>query len=646
MNKHWIQCLGLAAALCAQLPAIAVERVEQGALVMENIPPIPEEIRAGLRQYSATRSARFSGWLPEQGLLISTRFGQTSQLHRVQKPLGMREQLTFFTEPVYRGAISRNPNVHGLVYARDEGGSENYQLYFLDLQSGQHRLLSDGRSRNGGVRWAPDGKRFAYSSTRRNQADTDIWVHDTRTGKDELVLDEGGYWFVQDWSDDGQHLLVQRYISINESQLKVLDLRTRQLTGIDLGEEKASVRSARFDRDGTHIFLVTDAGTDFPTLRRLNLRNGRFKALTTDQDWGVGNLARSRDGRYLAWTHNVDGIDRLRVLDLKRGKYLKLPEMPAGVIGGLEFHPYRAELGFHLSAANSPGDVWSLDLSHGKARLQRWTRSETGGLPESHFVLPELIRFQSFDGLDIPAFYYRPRGDGPFPVLVDIHGGPEGQERPVFNAFIQYLVNEMQVAVIAPNVRGSSGYGKRRLLMDNGYRREDSVKDIGALLDWVAARKELDSRRVVVYGGSYGGYMVLASLVHYNDRLAGGVDIVGISNFVTFLKNTKGYRRNLRRPEYGDERDEKMRAFLESISPANHADKISKPLFIIQGLNDPRVPASEAEQILAAVRANGGEAWYLLARDEGHGFRKKSNRDFMRASVVLFLRKVFGLESP
>ncbi len=620
----------------------AVERREMGNLVMEGIPEIPREVKEGLRQYAATRSARFSGWLPRGGVLISTRFGETSQLHRVRRPLAMREQLTFFSEPVYSGAVSSHPEVHGLVYGRDEGGNENYQLYFYDLESGKSRMLSDGKSRNGGVVWSPDGKRFAFSSTRRNQADTDVWVYDVRTGKDELVLAEGGYWFALDWSADGRRLLVQRYISINESWLGVLDLRSRKLTRIELGEEKASVRAAVFDRDGEHVYLVTDAGTDFPTLRRMNLSTGHFKALTTDADWGVRGLARSRDGRYLAWVHNVDAVDRLRVLDLKRGKQVKLPDLPAGVISRLQFHPHRHELGFSMTTPTSPGDVWSLDLRHGKPRLLRWTQSETGGLPPSRFVEPQLIRFTSFDGLEIPAFYYRPRGQGPFPVLVDIHGGPEGQERPSFNSFIQYLVNEMGIAVIAPNVRGSSGYGKKRLLMDNGYKREDSVRDIGALLDWVAGREDLDADKIVVYGGSYGGYMVLASLVHYNDRLAGGVDIVGISNFVTFLENTKGYRRNLRRPEYGDERDPKMRAFLESISPLNHADRISKPLFIIQGLNDPRVPASEAEQILAAVRANGGDAWYLLARDEGHGFRKKGNRDFMRAAVVMFLRKVLG----
>ncbi|MFW5660770.1 MAG: alpha/beta hydrolase family protein [Oceanicaulis sp.] len=274
----------------------------------------------------------------------------------------------------------------------------------------------------------------------------------------------------------------------------------------------------------------------------------------------------------------------------------------------------------------------------------RWTQSEVGGLDASSFVEPELITYESFDGLEIPGFYYRAEGEGPRPVIIDIHGGPESQERPGFNTSIQYWVNELGVSVITPNVRGSSGYGKDYVAMDNGFNREDSVRDIGALLDWVAGQPELDSERVVVYGGSYGGYMVLASMTHYSDRLAGGINIVGISNFVTFLENTNGYRRDLRRAEYGDERDPEMRAHLEAISPANQAERITAPLFIIQGANDPRVPASEAEQILAAVRAEGGDPWYLLALDEGHGFAKKSNRDFQRQAETMFLTEVLNLD--
>jgi dipeptidyl aminopeptidase/acylaminoacyl peptidase len=255
-----------------------------------------------------------------------------------------------------------------------------------------------------------------------------------------------------------------------------------------------------------------------------------------------------------------------------------------------------------------------------------------------------VIQYPTFDKVEgktrmIPAFYYRPtkKSNKPYPVVIDIHGGPEGQYKPRFQGVANYLINELGIALIAPNVRGSSGYGKSYLLLDNAEKREDSVKDIGALLDWIATRPELDKNRIAVFGGSYGGYMVLASMVHFSDRLACGVDIVGISNFVTFLKNTSAYRRDLRRAEYGDER--KIGDFLNKISPSTNAHKIKKPLFVIQGKNDPRVPASESEQIVKTVRKNKVPVWYQLATNEGHGFSKKYNRDFMYYSILLFFQE-------
>ena len=301
-------------------------------------------------------------------------------------------------------------------------------------------------------------------------------------------------------------------------------------------------------------------------------------------------------------------------------------------------------LGFTASGPTRTGDAWTLDLASGNTT--QWTFSEIGGLDSSMFVAPELIEYESFDGRKIPAFYYRPRGEGPFPVAIDIHGGPEAQAQPWFSSTRQYLLNEAGVAVLVPNVRGSSGYGRSYLALDNGYLREDSVKDIGALLDWLAQQTELDKDRVLVQGGSYGGYMVLAALVHYGDRLQAGIDVVGISNFVTFLENTKEYRQDVRRAEYGDERDPEMRAFLESISPLNHVDRIQSALLIGQGANDPRVPQSEADQMVAAVRKAGHDAWYFLAPDEGHGFAKKRNRDLWKRVSVLFVEQALGLREP
>jgi dipeptidyl aminopeptidase/acylaminoacyl peptidase len=305
----------------------------------------------------------------------------------------------------------------------------------------------------------------------------------------------------------------------------------------------------------------------------------------------------------------------------------------------LRWHNNGRDLGFTFSSARSPSDVYSIDVEAGT--LTRWTFSETGGLNAAEFSEPELIRWKSFDGLTITGFLYLPpkRFPGPRPVIVNIHGGPEGQSQPAFLGRNNYYLNELGIALIYPNVRGSTGFGKEFVNLDNGYKREDSVRDIGALLDWIAADPRLDSKRILVTGGSYGGYMTLAVMTHYSDRLCCGVDVVGISNFVSFLERTEAYRRDLRRAEYGDERDPKMREFLLSISPANNARKITKPLFVVQGKNDPRVPASESQQMVAAIRANGGTVWFLMADDEGHGFAKKKNQDFQFAATVVFLER-------
>jgi dipeptidyl aminopeptidase/acylaminoacyl peptidase len=394
-------------------------------------------------------------------------------------------------------------------------------------------------------------------------------------------------------------------------------------------------------KDKRGVFITSDEGSAYQRLKYYDLKKKTFTDLTTDIPWNITQIELSERGDNLAFIANEGGISSLYFLNTRTRKYKQFPDIPIGQVYGLDFHPNGNQLALVLNTPQTPGDIYVLNL---KTKLfERWTYSEVGGLPTDSFVIPELIHYETFDSVNdeprmIPSFYYKPKdGKGPFPVLIYIHGGPESQYKPYFSSLLQYYLNEMGIAVLAPNVRGSAGYGKDYLLMDNGYKREDSVKDIGKLLDWIERQPELDTDRVAVYGGSYGGYMVLSSMTHFNDRLACGIDYVGISNFVTFLENTKDYRRDLRRPEYGDERIPKMREFLENISPNNNVHKISKPMFIAQGLNDPRVPVSESEQMVSAIRDNGEKVWYLLAKDEGHGFRKKSNRDYYRNVVVKFL---------
>ncbi len=612
-------------------------------LTVEGIPPIPGELKSELGRYLEFRTAAFNDWQPQRReMLITTRFADATQLHVVTMPGGARRQLTFLGEPVGGGSFDPQAGAF-VVFSQDTGGGEFFQLYRQDFADGRVTLLTDGKSRNVGGRWSNDGRWLAYTSTRRNGRDTDLYIIDPRRPEtDRLVAQvQGGGWSVLDWSPEDAKLLVRESISINESRLHLCDVATGAMSQITpQSGEKVAWNDAVFAKDGQSLFVTTDRDAEFLRLCRLNFAVQKLTPLVSKVRGDVEALDLTRDGRRLAFVSNEDGVSVLHLLDARTGKELRVPKLPLGVIGGVKWHPNSRDLAFSLSTAKSPQDVYSLDAKSGK--LERWTESETGGLNPASFVEPELVRIKSFDGLEISGFLYLPdarKFAGPRPVIINIHGGPEGQSRPIFQARNNYWMNELGVAMFYPNVRGSAGYGKTFLALDNGFKREDSVRDIGACLDWIGRDSRLDPARVAVMGGSYGGYMTLACLVHFSDRLRCGVDSVGISNFLTFLNNTQDYRRDLRRVEYGDEREPAMAEFLGRISPASHADRIRKPLLVVQGLNDPRVPASESQQMVKAIRVHGGTVWFLMANDEGHGFKKKRNTDFLFQSTVLFLQE-------
>jgi dipeptidyl aminopeptidase/acylaminoacyl peptidase len=631
------------AACAIETAAPPVPRIEIGNRVSENLPQVPADLVERLARYQNTRGASFGGWLPDGSLLVTTRFGETNQAHRVRGPLAMREQLTFQREPVSSVRAAPGKAREGFVFGMDVGGSEFWQLYWYDLKSRETSLLTDGkRSRNEAPLWSRDGRQLAWSSTARNGVDTDVWVRDMERGESRAVVTEGGAWYASGFSPDGKRLLVMRRVSINEMYPGVVDLASGELEMFPVDGGKAGFGAFVFGPDSRQVYYVSDEGSEFLTLRHHDPAGGAPTVLSKDIPWNVLALDVAPDGRHLAFVSNEDGVGKLHVLTLPGHEPVALPELPIGVIGNLGFSPDGKRLALTLNSATSPSDVHVVDLA--QRSVTQWTASEVGGLDASRFSAPSLVRYPTFDEVDgkprtIPAFYYRPEGDGPFPVVINIHGGPEAQAFPVFNPTIQFLLREMRIAVLVPNVRGSAGYGKTYVQLDNGMKREDSVKDIGALLDWIARQPELDKDRVGVSGGSYGGYMVLASMFHYNDRLRAGVDVVGISDFGTFLKNTESYRRDLRRAEYGDERDPAMKAFHDRIAPLNNAHKITRPLFVAQGLNDPRVPYTEAEQIVSKVRDGGGDVWYLLFKDEGHGFAKKTNADYFGAASMLFWQK-------
>lgn len=644
-----IAALAAALAACAQTatapaapltetPAApaAVERVTKGNLVLESIPEIPAEISERLTAYENVRGHAFLDWTGDGSILITTRFGDTNQVHEVKAPGGARRQLTFYEETVSNAAMS--PKGGAFLFARDKGGDEYYQGYRFDMETGVVTGFTEPGTRNGAPLWADSGELAAWARTNPGDPNNDIIIGNPADPASVRVALEGeGAIGPVDWSDDGSKLLLQRYISIAESHLFVLDLASGGLTQINPEDTVAYSGGALLD-DGS-IITATDKDSEFTNLVRI-APDGAVTNYTADIEWGVSDWTLSPDGNTVAFTLNEGGLGTIHLLEVESGHVRPGPTLPVGIASGLVFSRSGSHVGFTFNAATSPADAWSFDVA--TLNLTRWTEAETGGLNPDTFIEPVLFDYPNADGMDIPAFIYKPKSEGPHPVIISIHGGPEGQSRPGFSSSYQYWANELGIAVVVPNVRGSSGYGKTYVSLDNGLNRKKSVEDIGALLDWIETQPDLNSEKVIVYGGSYGGYMVLASMIDYADRLAGGIDIVGISDFKTFLENTEGYRADLRRAEYGDERDPVIAAFFDEISPLKNASKITKPLFVIQGYNDPRVPYTEAEQILEAVKANGVKAWFMMAMDEGHGFRKKSNREAQREAETLFLQEVLA----
>jgi dipeptidyl aminopeptidase/acylaminoacyl peptidase len=630
-----------AAAFIPQGPLI--QHRERGNLVFDGIPPADAGLAARLARYQQSRGATFLDWLADGSLIASTRFGDTEQVHRVNAPLGMREQLTFYSDPIEwaRGAKSGK----GFVFLKDHAGDDNAQVYYHP-GSGEPRQLTHGSFIHGSTVWAHDGKRVAFYGNDRDSLSYDVYVADvTSSAAPQLVV--GGRqdtWYPLDWSSDDSKLLVWRYLSSSESYLYLADVATGALTPLEQKPLKAGIRMAKFDPAGRGVYVVTDEDSEFAQLKFKDLITHESRRVSPDVSWDVEDFDVSADGRYIAYVLNEDGRSRLAVLDRESKQTLAPAGLPEGRIGNPRFDRTGRRLAMTVDSPTSPRDVWVYEIE--KDSVTRWTHSEPGPLDVAAFVAPELVRYPTWDRVGgherrLSAYVYRPaQASGAVPVLIDIHGGPEAQYRPEWDPFVQFLVNELGYAVVAPNVRGSSGYGKTFLTLDNGVLREDAVRDIGSLLVWIGVQSGFDRDHVVVMGGSYGGYMALAALVTYGDRLRGAIDLAGISNFVTFLRNTSGYRRDWRRTEYGDERDSNTRVFLERISPLTNATRIRKPVFVAAGQNDPRVPISESEQLVWRVRSGGGEVWYLVAKDEGHGFLKKSNRDEYLLTAATFLQKL------
>ncbi len=636
----------LALAACIAVPAAAqqapVATRQVGTARLENVPEIPQDVRDAVQRYQNYREARFQDWLPDGGMLITTRFGSTFQVHHVPAPGAARRQLTYFNEPV--GGAKTVPGQQRFVLTRDTGGDEWFQLFVRDLD-GIAQPLTEPVTRNQSPVFAKDGSLLVWSRAIKGSADYAIMAADPADPKSRRVVWQGtGAVGPQDISADKATVLLAKGISNRENQLMLLDMASGKVTPLDFSiKAKARFEDARLIDGGKAIVAITNAGTDTRRLVRIDIATGKMTTLSREPGWDVEAYDLSADGVTVAYTLNEDGYSRVILMPLASGGQAASPALPRGVVTALSFSPDGRRLAVGLSNATTAGDVWAVDM--GSMAITRWTQSESGELDVAKLVEPQLVRFTSFDGLTVPAFVYRPKNAAPdakLPVIIDIHGGPEAQTRPSWNPGAQYFADVLGAVVILPNVRGSDGYGTKYLNLDNGPLREDSVKDIGALIDWAGKQPGMDAKRIAVYGQSYGGYMSLASMTFYSDRLVGGVERYGISDFISFMANTEAYRRDNRRAEYGDERDPKMRAVYERIAPLKNVGKITKPMLVMQGANDPRVPQSESDQVVAALRGNGVETWYVLYADEGHGFLKKANNDLRREVETVFLRKLFA----
>jgi len=607
-----------------------------------------------LERYLTVRRAYGASLGPEGRLAFLLDTTGVPQVWTLEEPQAWPTQRTFSEESVSFATFS--PTRSELAFGMDEGGNERMQLFRLDADGSITPLtaMPDAKHRWGG--WSSDGDRFAFASNRRDEAEFDVYMQDRDATGDaaERVFEGDGWFSVGGWSPDDDALVLMEAHSSFDQDLSVLDLATRERRQLTDDDEPVRYLSVQWGPDGESLYLVTDKNSDTLYLARMDAETGETERVRDGGEWNIDGVALDEDNDLLVYSRNVDGYTELMLADMVGPGELDpiaLPEIPGNVAGGVSFGPDGDRLALASSSRRlntnvAVVDVAALREADGSDRagdtggragaVTRWTDAATAGIPRETFLEPDLVHYETFDGREIPAYFTQPTeipAEGS-PVIVDIHGGPESQRRPSFTGLTQYFLSR-GYAVFEPNVRGSSGYGKAYTHLDDVEKRMDSVRDIGAALDWLAARDDVDTDRIVAKGGSYGGFMVLASLIEFPERWAAGVDVVGIANFVTFLENTGSWRRELREAEYGSLAED--REFLEEISPITNVEKIAAPLFVLHGANDPRVPVGEAEQIAEKAREQGVPVEKLIFEDEGHGISKLENQIEAYSAVVDFL---------
>lgn len=607
---------------------------------VDSLPKIPSSLIREVAPYTSMSSYGLAGWNPSKRELWAKAITSSYLgIAKVGAPGDSPQVDAVFPANTYD--VYYSPNGKSAVYVKDSDGNEVFQVYAYDSSSRKSSLLSDGKSRNTEPVWSNNSESVIYSSNRRNGRDTDLYIAKAfDPSSTRLLSQDTGYLKVFDWSPDDRRALFYNWLSANESYLYTVDVNSGEKTLLTpkVGSDKVAYDYAQFSSDGKGIYLTSDRDSEFLRLAYMDLASKKVTYLSDSIKWNIELFSISPDRKTLAFVSNEDGVSRLHLLDATTNKERPVTWPRVGVISNLRWHNNSADLAFSFVSARSIWDIYSLNSVTGKT--ERWVKGTSNALDADKFSEPEVIHWKSFDDRQISGFLYRPpvKFVGKRPVIIDIHGGPDDQARPDFNGADNYFINELGVVKVYPNIRGSTGYGKTFLKLDNGSKREDAIKDIGALLDWIKTQPTLDSDRVLVTGVSYGGYVALSVAANYADRIRAAESISGPTNLVTFNEHTEDWRRDRRREEYGDERDPKMREFLNQIAPLNNASKIKKPLMIVQGENDVRVPPSEANQIVAAVKKTGTPVWYLLAKNEGHDFTQRT-LDLQLYETVMFVKE-------
>jgi dipeptidyl aminopeptidase/acylaminoacyl peptidase len=621
----------------AQPFTVPTHRVD-GTLVFDGIPALDARLAARLRRYEEWRQATFLDWLPDGSMLVATRFGKYEQVHRLDAPLGAREQLTFGDGPVIEARAPRSGP--GFVFVRKIGGYP--QLYYYG-GAGAVRPLTRGNYQHGSPIWSHDGKRVAFYGTDRTGVNDDIYVVDISAGTPPrlVVAASAGTWRPLDWSQDDSKLLLLNRVAPEKCALYVAQVATGALTPVKVPE--SGITAASFAPDGVGFYLISNASSDFEQLLYYNPITNVTRRISADVPWDVEGFAVGAGGQYVAYVVNDDGRSRLTVLDTLHHLQFKPPGLRDGRIGNLRFDDTGRKLAFSYESSRSPRDVYVYDVAQGT--VKRWTHSEVGPLNRASIATAQLIHYPTWDRVNfhrrmLSAYVYMPRGTAPCPVLIALPGGRRlhSQFRPVWEPFIQFVVNDLGYAVVAPNVRGSSGYGKAFRALDGGRLRDDSVRDVGALLVWIGLQPGLDVRRVAIMGHAYGGFLALASLATYGNHLQGAIDLAGIANLVDYVGHSPAVDRARRTAEFGDIQDSDMRDFLDRISPLDNVGMIHRPVLIVQGLDAPGSRARDSQKLVWLLRSEGSQAWYLSATDAGNDFSRPADREAYLETAAQFLQ--------